>query len=103
MALDRESGGILDPNSNDETSSKVSISDEEMLEILEDNKRELKLYAKITKKTFRAYERVSAELVATNERIAALSASPPESSPMSECESCLAVMADLGELRYKYA
>ena len=103
MALDGEGAGLEDPSSNDDTSSEVSMSDEEILEILEDNKRELKRYAKITKKTFKAYERVCAELVIANGKIAALSAPPPEPNPMSECESYLAVMADLGELKYKYA
>ena len=45
---------------------------------------------------------MSAELVIANDKIAALSAQPPESSPVPECESCLAVMADLGELKYKH-
>ena len=43
-----------------------------------------------------------AELVIANDKIAALSAQPPESSPVPECESCLAMMADLGELKYKH-
>ena len=58
MALDGEDAGREDPGSSDDTTSEVSISDEEILAILEDNKRELKRYANITKKTFEAYERV---------------------------------------------
>src|SRR6185436_3052664 len=37
-----------------------------------------------------------------NDNIAALSVPLPESTE-SECESCLAVMADLAKLRHKYA
>ena len=103
MALD----GVehKDPDSNDDTSSEVSMTDEEILEILEDNQKDLKRYAKITKKTFEAYERVSAELVIANGKIAALSAqvSEPKPTESEECESCLAVMADLAELRHRYA
>ena len=78
------------------------MTDDEILEILEDNRKELKRYAKIAKKTFEAYERVCAELVIANVKIEALSAPPPEPTE-SECESCLAVMADLAKLRNKYA
>jgi len=40
MALDGEDAGREDPGSSDDTASEVSISDEEILAILEDNKRE---------------------------------------------------------------
>ena len=40
MALDGEDAEREDPGSSDDTASEVSISDEEILAILEDNKRE---------------------------------------------------------------
>ena len=103
MALDGDGAGGEDSGADDDTGSEVSMTDDQVLEILENYKKQNKRYAKITKKTYEAYERVQAELVVAKEKIAALSAQPPVSSPESECESCLAMMADLGELKYKYA
>jgi hypothetical protein len=80
----------------------VSITDEEILEILEDNRKELKRYARIARKMSEAYDKVCAELIIANGKIEALSVPPPEPTE-SECESCLAVMADLAKLRNKYA
>ena len=85
-----------------DTSSEVSITNEEILEILEDNRKELKRYDRITRKMSEAYDKVCAELIIANGKIEALSV-PPLEPTESECESCLAVMADLRELKYKYA
>ena len=55
MALDAVDGGHPDSGSHDDdTSSEVSMTDEEILEILEDNRKELKRYAKITRKAVEA-------------------------------------------------
>ena len=89
-------------SSDDDTDPEVSVTEEEILEILEDNRKELKRYARVTRKLSAAYDKVSAELAIANSKIESLSASPPESLEPSECESCLAVMADLAELRHRY-
>ena len=78
------------------------MTDDQILEILEAYKKENKQYAKIAKKTFKAYERVSAELTIANDKIAALSARPCEPSPVFECERCPAWKANLEELRSQY-
>ena len=82
---------------------EVSVTEEEILEILEDNRKELKRYARVTRKLSAAYDKVSAELAIANSKIESLSAPPPESLEPSECESCLVVMADLAKLRHRYA
>ena len=84
-----------------DTSSEVSITDEEILEILEDNRKELKRYARITRKMSEAYDKVCAELIIANGKIEALSVPPPEPTE-SECSSCVALMGDLTELRSQY-
>ena len=100
MALDDEDGH-RDSGSHEDTSCEVSITDEEILEILEDNRKKLKTYAKLTRKLSAAYDKVCAKLAIANGKIEALSAPPPEPSE-SECSSCVALMGDLTELRSQY-
>ena len=81
----------------------MSVTEDELLEILEDNRKELKKYAKLLRRLSKEYNRVCAELATTNSKIESLSASPPEPTESEECSSCLAVMVDLAELRHRYA
>jgi len=97
MALDDEDGH-RDSGSHEDTSCEVSITDEEILEILEDNCKKLKRYAKLTRKLSATYDKVCAKLAIANGKIEALSAPPPEPTESEECQSCLAVIADLAKL-----
>ena len=65
-------------SSDDDMDPEVSITEEEILEILEDNRKELKRYARVTRKLSAAYDKVSAELAIANSKIESLSAPPPE-------------------------
>ena len=49
-------------SSDDDMDSEVSVTEEEIIELLEDNRKELKQYAKVTKKLSAAYDKVCAEL-----------------------------------------
>ena len=50
----------------------------------------------------RENDRLSAELAIANGKIESLSASPPQIIESDECQSCLAVMANLAELHHRY-
>ena len=103
MALDKEKEGHKGCGTNDDSDSDVSVTEEEILEILEDNRKELKRYARVTRKLSEAFDKVSAELAIANGKLEAMSASLPEPVEPEECQSCLVVMADVVELRHNYA
>lgn len=91
-----------DEHKGSDDDPEVSVTEEEILEILKDSRKELKRYARVTRKLSVAYDKVCAELVIVNGKIKSQSAPTPESLEPDECQSCLVVMADLAELRHRY-
>ena len=102
MSLDDKEDEHKDSSSNDDTDPEVSVTEDELLEILEDNRKELKRYARVTRKLSAAYDKVSAELAIANGKLGSLSVPHPEPTEPDECQSCLVVMADLAELWHRY-
>ena len=72
-------------SSDDDTVPEVSVTEEKILEILEDNRKELNRYAKVTRKSSAAYDKVCAELAIANGKIESLSAPPPEPTKPDDC------------------
>ena len=72
MALD-DKDEHKDSNSNNDTDLEVCVTKDELLEILEDNSKELKKYAKLLRRLSREYDRVSAELAIAISKIESLS------------------------------
>ena len=90
-----------DSSSDNDTDPEVSVNKEELLQILEDNWKELKRYAWLLWRVTSEFDRVIVELAIANSKIESLSVSPPEPTK-SECSSCVALMGDLTELRSRY-
>ncbi|KAG8081464.1 hypothetical protein GUJ93_ZPchr0007g4770 [Zizania palustris] len=101
MALgDKEEKGSLD-NSDDDDDEKVSSYEQEVIDLLEENRQELRYREKLLRGAKKRIDELESELAMANGNIESLSSSPCLGGS-SECPNCEVLLCDLTTLKSRY-